>query len=80
MPVNETTTELTFRLTVAPMSLFKWQLYLSQSVRKSWFPDIFGQTEEDQFNDDEDQDTMKVHYPTCSLESTKHIGVLFVEV
>ena len=60
MPVNETTPELTFRLTVAPMSLFKWQLYLSQSMRKSWFPDIFGQAEEDQFNDDEDQDTMKV--------------------
>uniref|UniRef100_A0A5K3EZ59 Cleft lip and palate transmembrane protein 1 n=1 Tax=Mesocestoides corti TaxID=53468 RepID=A0A5K3EZ59_MESCO len=59
MPVNETTPELQFRLTVAPMSLFKWQLYLSQSARKSWFPDILGESDDDKFNDDEDQDNMK---------------------
>lgn len=67
MPVNKTTPELTFRLTVAPMSLFKWQLYLSQSMRKSWFPDLLGPTEDDKFNEDEDQDTMKVtRLPSCS--------------
>lgn len=60
MPLNESTPELTFRLTVAPLSLFKWQLYLSQSMRQSWLQGFFGQTEDDQLNDDADQDTMKV--------------------
>lgn len=60
MPVNETTPVLNFSLTFAPMSLFKWQLYLSQSARKSWMPNFIGETEDDKFNDDADQDNMKV--------------------
>ncbi|KAH9281009.1 Cleft lip and palate transmembrane protein 1 -like protein [Echinococcus granulosus] len=76
MPVNKTTPELTFRLTVAPMSLFKWQLYLSQSMRKSWFPDLLGQTEDDKFNEDEDQDTMKKTF----LETNPYLLTLTVVV
>lgn len=60
MPINETTPELTFSLTVAPLSLFKWQLYLSQNMRTSWMQGFMGQTEDDQMNDDEDQDMVKV--------------------
>ncbi|KAL5107409.1 hypothetical protein TcWFU_001916 [Taenia crassiceps] len=76
MPVNETTPELTFRLTVAPMSLFKWQLYLFQSMRKSWFPDLLGQTEDDKFNEDEGQDTIKKTF----LETNPYLLALTVVV
>uniref|UniRef100_A0A0X3Q0C2 Cleft lip and palate transmembrane protein 1 homolog n=1 Tax=Schistocephalus solidus TaxID=70667 RepID=A0A0X3Q0C2_SCHSO len=59
MPVNATTPELTLRLTFAPISLFKWQMFLSQSMRKSWYSNIIGETEEEKFNDDFEQDTFK---------------------
>lgn len=66
MPVNSTTPELKLRVTYAPMSLFKWQMYLSQSMRKSWYTGILGETEQDKLNDDEDQDTFKVSYYSIS--------------
>lgn len=55
---------LNLTLTVAPISLFKWQLYLSQSVRSRWMSgllggnitaDLLGMGEES----DEDADTLK---------------------
>ena len=43
-------------LTYAPLSLFKWQMYESQRMRKKWFS-VLG----DEFEDsEEDQDSMKV--------------------
>ncbi|XP_046847536.1 cleft lip and palate transmembrane protein 1 homolog [Xenia sp. Carnegie-2017] len=55
MPVNETTKILDLYLTYSPLSLFKWQMYESQRMRKKWFA-VFG----DDFQDsEEDQDSMK---------------------
>ncbi|CAB3989747.1 cleft lip and palate transmembrane 1 homolog [Paramuricea clavata] len=55
MPVNETTKVLDLYLTYAPLSLFKWQMFESQRMRKKWFA-VLG----DEFQDSEDdQDSMK---------------------
>ncbi|XP_028409699.1 cleft lip and palate transmembrane protein 1 homolog [Dendronephthya gigantea] len=55
MPVNETTKVLDLYLTYAPLSLFKWQMYESQRMRKKWFAALG-----DEFEDsEEDQDSMK---------------------
>ncbi|VDL19253.1 unnamed protein product [Hymenolepis diminuta] len=76
MPINETTPELTFSLTVAPLSLFKWQLYLSQSMRNFWMQGFMGQTEDDQMNDDEDQDMVKKTF----LETNPYLLALTIVV
>ncbi|VDN99864.1 unnamed protein product [Rodentolepis nana] len=76
MPINETTPELTFHLTVAPLSLFKWQLYLSQSMRNSWMQGLVGQSEGDQLDDDQDQDMMKKTF----LETNPYLLALTIVV
>lgn len=52
MPINETVQELSFTLTYAPISLFKWQLYASQQMRGKWSQmlggDLFEEGEDDQ--------------------------------
>ncbi|CDW60631.1 cleft lip and palate transmembrane protein homolo g; cleft lip and palate associated transmembrane protein [Trichuris trichiura] len=40
-PINETVETLKLAVTFAPLSLFKWQLYVSQTQGNRWF-DIFG--------------------------------------
>jgi len=53
-PINSTLSHLNLSLTFSHLQLWKWQLYLSQSMRSSW-----GQMFTDD-NADEDQDTIKV--------------------
>ncbi|KAG5897555.1 hypothetical protein JTB14_007270 [Gonioctena quinquepunctata] len=51
-PLNES---LSLRVTIQPLSLFKWQLYAAQHMRQSW--NVFGDSEPSQT--DEEQDTLK---------------------
>lgn len=54
-PINTTTKELDLRLTLQPLSLFKWQLYTAQAMRdKLTVFSSFGAEEQD-----EEQDTVK---------------------
>jgi len=36
MPVNSTTPQLEYSLIYSPISMFKWQLYISQGMRSQW--------------------------------------------
>ncbi|XP_057307208.1 putative lipid scramblase CLPTM1 [Hydractinia symbiolongicarpus] len=36
MPVNDTTPKLEYNIVYSPISMFKWQLYVSQSMRSQW--------------------------------------------
>ena len=36
MPINETTPKLEFSIIYSPISMFKWQMYISQSMRSQW--------------------------------------------
>jgi hypothetical protein len=47
---------LNLTITVAPIQLWKWQMYISQNLRQSWYGNLLG----DEENDD-DQDAMKVN-------------------
>lgn len=40
---------------MTPIQLWKWQMYISQNLRQSWYGNILGDEE-----NDEDQDAMKV--------------------
>ncbi|CAF0977717.1 unnamed protein product [Adineta steineri] len=53
-PVNNTLDKLNLTITVAPIQLWKWQMYISQNLRQSWYGNMLGDEE-----NDEDQDTMK---------------------
>ncbi|CAF1960273.1 unnamed protein product [Rotaria magnacalcarata] len=53
-PINDTIDKLNLTITVAPIQLWKWQMYVSQNLRQSWYGNLLG----DEPND-EDQDTMK---------------------
>ncbi|CAF3245984.1 unnamed protein product [Rotaria socialis] len=53
-PLNDTIDKLNLTITVAPIQLWKWQMYVSQNLRQSWYGNLLG----DEPND-EDQDTMK---------------------
>lgn len=55
MPVNETTPKLEYYITFSPISMFKWQLYVSQSMRSQW-SQYLGETSE---NTDKEQDMIK---------------------
>ncbi|OON18264.1 hypothetical protein X801_05884 [Opisthorchis viverrini] len=47
-------------LTVAPLSLFKWQLYAAQSSRKNWFTNLLGDANlGGEVESEEEQDTLK---------------------
>ncbi|XP_062502991.1 putative lipid scramblase CLPTM1 [Corticium candelabrum] len=53
-PINETTPKLNLTLTYGPLSLFRWQMYLSQQQRSQWMK-YFGETE----TEGEDEDSLK---------------------
>ncbi|XP_012540491.1 cleft lip and palate transmembrane protein 1 homolog [Monomorium pharaonis] len=55
-PLNNTVEQLELRLTYQPLSLFKWQIYMAQSVRNKWTSSFMGEASDD---DDNDQDTLK---------------------
>ncbi len=46
---------LNLTITVAPIQLWKWQMYISQNLRQSWYGNLLGEDE-----NDDDQDAMKV--------------------
>ena len=54
-PINDTLTHLNLSLTFTQLQLWKWQLYVSQSMKNQWYG---GMLAED--STDEDQDTLKV--------------------
>uniref|UniRef100_A0A0N5AJI3 Cleft lip and palate transmembrane protein 1-like protein n=1 Tax=Syphacia muris TaxID=451379 RepID=A0A0N5AJI3_9BILA len=56
IPINNSVKELNFTLTYSPMSLFKWQLYLSQQMRGKWSQMLGGEFFEES---DEEQDSLK---------------------
>ncbi|XP_014230765.1 cleft lip and palate transmembrane protein 1 [Trichogramma pretiosum] len=57
IPLNETIEELELRLTFQPLSLFKWQVYNAQKMKKnSWMSALRGEGDEE---DDSDQDLIK---------------------
>jgi hypothetical protein len=47
---------LNLTITVAPIQLWKWQMYISQNLRQSWYGNLLGEEE-----NDDDQDAMKVN-------------------
>jgi hypothetical protein len=53
-PVNSTVPSLNLTLTFSHLQLWKWQLYVSQSVKNQWYG---GMLQED--SSDDDQDTIK---------------------
>lgn len=55
-PINETTQMLNLSVTFAPTSLFKWQLYVSQTMRNRWMSVLGSDIAEES---DEDQDSLK---------------------
>ncbi|XP_043499440.1 cleft lip and palate transmembrane protein 1 homolog [Polistes fuscatus] len=54
-PLNNTVKELELRLVYQPLSLFKWQIYVAQSMRNKWTSFMGDMSDED----DTDQDTLK---------------------
>ena len=55
-PINETVSNITFRFTYQPLSLFKWQMYTAQSMRNKW-TSLMGHDANEQ--DDDEQDLLK---------------------
>ncbi|CAF1566869.1 unnamed protein product, partial [Didymodactylos carnosus] len=53
-PINNTMDTLNLTLVYSPLQLWKWQMYISQSLRQSWYGNLLGDDESD-----EDQDAMK---------------------
>ncbi|CAB3400894.1 unnamed protein product [Caenorhabditis bovis] len=53
MPINETVKELNLTITYYPLSLFKYQMYASQSMKSQWSGMLQMETEDD------DQDSVK---------------------
>ena len=53
-PINSTVSSLNLTLSFSHLQLWKWQLYISQSVRNQWYGSMF---QED--SNDDDQDTIK---------------------
>lgn len=71
-PINDTVEELDLTLTFTPLSLFKFQLYAAQGMRNKWTSSMFGDTGEEQ---DEDQDSLK----ETLLETNPYLlGITFV--
>lgn len=59
--MNETTPILPIHITLAPLSLFKWQLYAAQTAKKTWFNQLMATSMLPSENEnDEEQDTIKV--------------------
>lgn len=53
-PINSTLTYLNLSITFSHLQLWKWQLYLSQSMRNQWYGNMLAED-----STDEDQDTIK---------------------
>ncbi|CAF0728111.1 unnamed protein product, partial [Didymodactylos carnosus] len=53
-PINNTIDALNLTLTYSPLQLWKWQMYISQHLRQSWYGNLLGDDESD-----DDQDAMK---------------------
>ncbi|CAF2807681.1 unnamed protein product [Rotaria sp. Silwood2] len=53
-PINNTIDKLNLTITVAPIQLWKWQMFISQNMRQSWYGNLFNDEQ-----NDEDQDTLK---------------------
>ena len=64
-PINSTLSHLNLSLTFSHLQLWKWQLYLSQSMRHQWY----GMLTEETSNGD-DQDTIKVSLTTVVFWSS----------
>lgn len=69
MPVNDTLNYLNLTLTFSHIQLWKWQLYLSQSMKNQWYGGMMGDD-----STDEDQDTIK----RTLLETNPYLLVLTV--
>mgnify|MGYP001810372463 CR=1 FL=1 len=54
-PINSTLSSLNLTVTFTHIQLWKWQLYLSQSIRNQWYGNMFADD-----SSDEDQDTIQV--------------------
>ena len=54
-PINSTLTYLNLSVTFSHLQLWKWQLYLSQSMRSQWYGNMLSDD-----TSEEDQDTIKV--------------------
>ncbi|KAF6021837.1 CLPTM1 [Bugula neritina] len=74
MPINETTPELNFTLTVHPLSLIKWQFYAAQGMRNQWYSQLLGDGGGEQ--SDAEQDTLK----QTMLETNPYLLALTVGV
>uniref|UniRef100_A0A1B6G4Q6 Cleft lip and palate transmembrane protein 1 n=1 Tax=Cuerna arida TaxID=1464854 RepID=A0A1B6G4Q6_9HEMI len=53
-PINETCKTLKLQLTYQPLSLFRWQIYSTQTMKNKWSMNLFQDEAED-----EDQDSLK---------------------
>lgn len=69
MPVNDTLTHVNLSLTFSHIQLWKWQLYLSQSVKNQWYGGMMADD-----SSEEDQDTIK----RTLLETNPYLLVLTV--
>ncbi|RTG89098.1 uncharacterized protein DC041_0012882 [Schistosoma bovis] len=75
-PVNETTPILPIHITLAPLSLFKWQLYAAQTAKKTWFNQIMATSMLPSENEnDEEQDTIKLDYDSLVFNVFPRIHV-----
>lgn len=54
-PINSTLTHVNLSLTFSHLQLWKWQMYLSQSMKNQWYGGMLADD-----TSDEDQDTIKV--------------------
>ncbi len=58
-PINSTLSHLNLTVSFSHIQLWKWQMYLSQTVRNQWSMMMAAED-----NPDEDQDTIKVRKTT----------------
>lgn len=71
MPINSTVSHVNLTLTFTHIQLWKWQLYLSQSVKNQWYGGMLAEE-----SSDEDQDTIK----RTLLETNPYLLALTVVV
>ncbi|XP_017797137.1 PREDICTED: cleft lip and palate transmembrane protein 1 homolog [Habropoda laboriosa] len=55
-PLNDTVKELELQLTYQPLSLYKWQIYVVQTMKNKWAFSFMGDSSDE---DDNDEDTLK---------------------
>ena len=72
MPINDTTPTLTLRVTYAPISMFKWQMYAAQTMRNQWYSSLLGTEAADET--DESQDSLK----TTLLDTNPYLLALTI--